>query len=76
MDAKTFDKKFGREESAAPNESERVALSAGTKPKCFFQIADGHRHPSLALAEAAEAPVDISDKRLNFAQLFKPKAAA
>jgi hypothetical protein len=67
MDAKTFLKTWGRQEA------ERVAEAAGTNYAYFYQIALGHRRPSVKLAERLER---ASDGRLGFAELLRPQQTA
>lgn len=67
MDAYTFLKQYGREES------ERVAESAGTTFAYFYQLALGHRRPSVNLASRLEM---ASDGRLDFTSLLRPKGRA
>ncbi len=67
MDAKTFLDTYGREEA------ERVAVAAGTNFAYFYQIALGHRRPSVKLAVKLE---HASDGRMTFTELLLPKAKA
>ena len=67
MDAYSFLKKFGREES------ERVAEAAGTNFAYFYQIALGHRRPSVDLASRLES---ASDGQMDLAALLRPKKRA
>lgn len=68
MDAKAFFDRYGREES------ERVALAAGTNIAYFSQIIYGHRRPSADLAKQLE---QHSGGRMDvMALLFPPDKAA
>lgn len=67
MDAQTFKDTFGIEES------ERVAIAAGSNYAYFHQIATGHRRPSVDLAEKL---VDASEGRLELIALLKAKRTA
>lgn len=66
MTALQFLKKYGKEES------ERVALAAGTNFVYFYQIARGFRRPSVDLAEKLES---ASNKKMKFAELLRSPAA-
>ncbi|GAB5451803.1 MAG: hypothetical protein Hals2KO_21310 [Halioglobus sp.] len=67
MDAQTFKQEYGIEESEA------VAVAAGTNYAYFHQIATGHRRPSIELAEALVA---ASGGRLDLVALLKSKKTA
>ena len=67
MDAKQFLDQFGREDA------QRVAESAGTSFGYFYQIALGHRRPSVELAERL---VEASESRLDFVALLRSKKNA
>lgn len=64
MNARQFLDQFGRAES------ETVATKAGTSFAYFYQIANGHRRPSVELAERL---VTASSSRLGFSDLLKSK---
>lgn len=52
-------------------EAARVAEAAGTKLVYLKQIANGHRRPSVVLAEKL---VTASDGRMDFVRLLRAKA--
>lgn len=62
MTALQFLKKYGKEES------ERVAIEAGTNFVYFYQIARGFRRPSVNLAERLEV---ASKKKMKFEELLR-----
>lgn len=67
MDANSFLKKFGKDEAG------RVAEAAGTTYLYFYQIALGHRRPSVDLATRLESE---SGGRMEFAALLRAKRRA